>query len=121
MHLSKEENRTLKANIAMKILILLSIVLQSFFAVSSNLDLHQLDVEHLQIVHNHEANHSDLNVQEHDLDDCHHCGHCSGNHSSWIFVKTFTKIPFLTHSNTFFNIEILPLGIPKRLYRPPIA
>jgi len=85
------------------------------------MESHQLDVEHLQTIHDHETDHSPQLDNEHDIEDCHHCGHCSGNHTSWILVKAFTPNPSLNHSHNFKKIALLPLVISTRLYRPPIA
>ncbi|WP_286219632.1 hypothetical protein [Thalassotalea agarivorans] len=113
----------MNTNIALKILLIISIVLQSFVAVSTSMENHQLDVEHLQTIHDHETDHSPQldKDNEHDIEDCHHCGHCSGNHTSWILVKAFTPNLSLNHSHNFNKITLLPLGISTRLYRPPIA
>ena len=40
-------------NFAVKILLILAIVLQSFNAVSALLDAHQVDAQHLETVHDH--------------------------------------------------------------------
>ncbi len=87
------------------------------------METHQLDVEHLQTIHDHQTDHAPQleNDKEHDMDDCHHCGHCNGNHSSWILVKAFAANLSLHHSNNFNKLTLLPLGISNRLYRPPIA
>jgi hypothetical protein len=114
------ENRLLNTNVALKILIIISIVLQSIVAVTATLETHQLDVEHLQTIHDHQTDHSD-NDKEHDVDDCHHCGHCSGNHISWILVEAFAPSLSLNHSHNFNKVTLRPLGISNRLYRPPIA
>lgn len=110
-------------NVALKILLIISIVLQSFVAVSASTETHQLDVEHLQSIHDHEADHSPQldSDNEHDIEDCHHCGHCSGNHTSWILVKAFTPNLSLNNSHNFDKLISLPLGTSTRLYRPPIA
>ncbi len=113
----------MNTNIALKILLIISIVLQSFVAVSASMESHQLDVEHLQTIHDHDTDHSPQldKDNEHDIEDCHHCGHCSGNHTSWILVKTFTPNLSLNHSHNFKKLTLMPLGISTRLYRPPIA
>ncbi|MCF2849847.1 hypothetical protein NH514_15265 [Pseudoalteromonas sp. ACER1] len=113
----------MNTNVLLKILLIISIVFQSFVAVSATLETHQLDVEHLQTIHDHEAEHSPQldSDKEHDIEDCHHCGHCSGNHTSWILVKAFLPSLPLNHSHDFNKIIFLPLGISTRLYRPPTA
>ena len=61
------------------LLIVLSIVLQSFVAVADSDQNHQLDVQHIQTQHSHELDHNtlfdDTSDSEHNIKDCHHCGH----------------------------------------------
>lgn len=87
------------------------------------METHQLDVEHLQVIHDHETDHfSQLDIgNEHDIDDCHHCGHCSGKHTSWILIKALTPNLSLNHSDNFNKLILLPLGTSTRLDRPPIS
>lgn len=72
----------------------MSIILQSFVSVASSIDTHNDGIEHLQTVHIH----AEINTLEetdqagHDIKDCHHCGHCSGSHLTWVFTKISTKI-----------------------------
>ena len=98
-------------------------MLQSFVAVSASLEIHQLDVEHIQTNHDHETDRTPQigSDNEHDIEDCHHCGHCGGNHTSWILGKAFVPNLSLNHSHNFNKLTLLPLGISTRLYRPPIA
>lgn len=93
----------LKFNVALKILLVVSIVLQSLTAVvSATPENHQIDIEHLQIQHDHadDRNVSNDNVgdEQHNEKDCHHCGHCSGSHLSWILVS---------NSNTTGKLNII--------------
>lgn len=111
----------MNTNVALKILLLISIALQSFIAVSASTETHQLDVEHLQIIHDHGNDHVSQNDEGHDIDDCHHCGHCSGNHTYWIFVKAYTPNLSSNNSHNFQDLASSPLGVSNRLYRPPIA
>ncbi len=73
-------------------LLVVSIVLQSLTAIASaTSENHQVDFEHLQTQHNHQddQNHfNDKDTDEHDINDCHHCDHCSGSHLSWFSVIT---------------------------------
>ena len=77
-------------NFAVKILLILAIVLQSFNAVSALLYAHQVDAQHLETVHDHasdtksviEDQVTDAGDDDHNINDCHHCGHCSGSHFS---------------------------------------
>ncbi|WP_133471314.1 hypothetical protein [Paraglaciecola marina] len=111
----------MNTNVAIKMLLIILIVLQSVVAVSATLETHQLDVEHLQSVHDHKADHLVQSDQEHDLDDCHHCGHCSGNHTNWIMATVFLLNLSLNHSQNFDKLTLSTLGISSKLYRPPIA
>ena len=87
-------------NFAVKILLILAIVLQSFNAVSALLDAHQVDAQHLETVHDHasdtksviEDQVTDAGDDDHNINDCHHCGHCSGSHFSWVLVKAFSTL-----------------------------
>ena len=82
---------------------------------------HQLDVEHLQTIHDHETDHSPQldKDNEHDIEDRHHCGHCSGN--SWVLVKDFSAIDELR------SININPYQFDQKenlldaILRPPIS
>ena len=89
------------------------------------METHQLDVEHLQTIHDHETDHSPQldkdKDNEHDIEDCHHCGHCSGNHLSWVLVKDFSAIDELR------SINISPYQFDQKenlldaILRPPIS
>lgn len=82
----------LNFTVALKIILVLSIVLQSISSIASaTSENHQFDVEHLQTQHDHKDDRNILNDstddEPHDISDCHHCGHCSGSHLSWILVN----------------------------------
>ena len=115
----------MNTHVALKILLILSILLQSFVAVSATMETHQLDAEHLQTIHDHENDHTAQSKQapseEHDIDDCHHCGHCSGNHTCWIILKAFSANLSLKNSHKFHPLALIPDGVSNRLYRPPIT
>lgn len=106
-------------------LLILSIVLQSFVAVSATVDTHQLDVEHMQTAHDHaDDGKKHLNSPEsvnHDIDDCHHCGHCSGSHISWVASKTFNSNIDLKGQHQFHRLDFFPTGVTTSIYRPPIS
>ena len=58
------------------------IVLQSFVAIANSQEIHEIDIQHIQIEHSH-------NVK-----DCHHCGHCHGFHTQWLVqTQIFTERP----------------------------
>jgi len=113
--------------VALKLLLIVSIVLQSITAVASaTSQSHQIDIEHIQTQHDHQSDFKifDDNSDEkagHDIKDCHHCGHCSGSHLSWILINninnstklfTYTNIPYQFNQTKEFLDAIL---------RPPIS
>ena len=79
-------------------IMIMLILFQSFSAVANSLDFHSIDSQHLQHEHDHaehdnrlsKTNDQDTNDnknRDHNPDDCHHCGHCSGSHLSWVLVS----------------------------------
>lgn len=100
------------------------IVLQSFTAIASSFDTHQLDIEHIQTEHSHADDSkilSDKDISdEHNVEDCHHCGHCSGGHLSWILVKNHSNTLNLTTSILIPYPENTPNGFIEATLRPPI-
>jgi hypothetical protein len=65
------------------------IVLQSFVAIANSQEIHEIDIQHIQIEHSHEYDRqivdNELPIEgEHSVKDCHHCGHCHGFHSQWL-------------------------------------
>ena len=113
-------------NVVLKMLLVVTIVLQSLTAVaSSTSENHQIDIGHLQTQHDHADDRNALNDnaddEQHNESDCHHCGHCSGSHLSWILVNNtngidklnvINKTPYqIDQSNTFL----------EAILRPPIS
>lgn len=84
-----------------------------------------MDVEHLQTVHDHtndiDEHKISSDVNNHDVKDCHHCGHCSGSHTSWIVVKPYTTKLMLLNYYAIHRMAPAPKDISSRIYRPPIA
>lgn len=78
----------LNSTAVIKWLIILSILFQSVNAFASvTTSTHQVDIEHLQAQHEHQSDFmilDDNTESNHDIKDCHHCGHCSGSHLSYI-------------------------------------
>ena len=117
---------TLNLNVVLKMLLVVSIVLQSLTAVvSATSENHQIDIEHLQTQHDHADDRNALNDntddEQHDVKDCHHCGHCSGSHLSWILIcnsnttgklNIINKTPYqVSQTNTYL----------EAILRPPIS
>lgn len=125
-------------HIVLSLLLLLSIAMQSFVAVANLSDSHQIDSQHLQTTHSHarddvkqndlassveyQNEHLDQKIDEHNISDCHHCGHCQGSHAQWFAGKrAHQPTPLQLVSNRFFHLaQIKPLFIDE-LIRPPIA
>lgn len=113
-------------NVVLKMLLVVSIVLQSLTAVaSSTSENHQIDIEHLQTQHDHadDRNVSNDNVadEQHNEKDCHHCGHCSGSHLSWILVSSTNATGKLNIINkTPYQIDQTNTYL-EAILRPPIS
>lgn len=75
------------------------IVLQSFVAIANSQEIHEIDIQHIQIEHSHESDRFVADKElptdnEHNAKDCHHCGHCHGFHIQWLVQsQTFTERP----------------------------
>lgn len=107
------------------ILLVISVVLQSFVAIAASVETHQVDIQHIQTKHNHHddiAQKNNLNtVDGHDVSDCHHCGHCSGSHLSWILVKlTSSHVQLISQKPIPLQIVLPPLVL-ETAFRPPIS
>ncbi|MGZ9896916.1 hypothetical protein [Shewanella gaetbuli] len=113
-------------SVAVKMLLVVVIVLQSLTAfASATPQNHAIDIEHLQTQHDHQSDTTiadiSANSQDHDINDCHHCGHCNGHHLTWILVDTVDDTAQLFtrsisayqqhHTQQFLNT----------ILRPPIA
>lgn len=107
------------------ILLLLSIVLQSFVAIGSPTENHTIDIEHLKTTHHHSDDLTINNItddaEQHDISDCHHCGHCSGTHLSLILVKYITNHTKLTSALAIPHQSTFPEDILETSFRPPIS
>jgi ABC-type nickel/cobalt efflux system permease component RcnA len=108
------------------LLIVLSIALQSFVAVAESGNNHQVNAKHLQTEHSHKLDKNTVtdisNENGHNIEDCHHCGHCQGSHAQWLTSK---KSPQLTSKllviNQYFYLTQLNKSFIEELIRPPIA
>lgn len=116
----------LNFTVALRIILVLSIVLQSISSIASaTSENHQIDVEHLQTQHDHKDDRDILNEnaddEPHDIKDCHHCGHCSGSHLSWILISNSNS------ATKLYNNNLIPyqFGQTKEfldaILRPPIS
>ncbi len=107
-------------------LIVLSIALQSFVAVANSDANHQVDSQHLQTEHSHELDNvlisDESSEDEHNIKDCHHCGHCQGSHTQWLSSKRMSApaLEFITLNQYFYRVH-LDKSFIEELTRPPIA
>jgi hypothetical protein len=112
--------------VALKLLLIVSIVLQSITAVASaTSQSHQIDIEHLQTQHDHSDdlsnNAEEIGEDDHDIKDCHHCGHCSGSHLSWILISNSNS------ATKLYNNNLIPYQFDQTkefldaILRPPIS
>ena len=123
-------------------LLLISIVVQSLFAVANNQEIHQLDTEHLIVEHSHlndkqtkpislttldfdtgitlDTGTEDIDT-EHNIEDCHHCGHCHGSHAQWLALNHRTQLINNDEKELFIYQSQLNIGTQENPLRPPIA
>ncbi|MBC3764318.1 hypothetical protein [Neptunicella marina] len=102
-------------------------VVQSCIAVANASLPHQLDKTHLQTVHSHQQDSTpqsdiaDGYNSQHNIQDCHHCGHCQGNHanSAILVSATLNSSPIKQGKSPGFS-QFIPEYIPDNLLRPPI-
>lgn len=93
-------------------LLVLSIALQSFVAVANSDGNHQVDFQHLQTEHSHDLDNvefsNDSSENDHDIKDCHHCGHCQGSHTQWFVSKKVsdTTPEFLVLNQYFYRVHL---------------
>ncbi|RHW77780.1 hypothetical protein [Colwellia sp. RSH04] len=114
------------SKVALIVLLVVSIVLQSLTAVASAInENHQIDVEHIQVKHDHNLDRSEagrlVDAQGHDVNDCHHCGHCSGSHLTWILIKDIPNLHELPTANEFPYDFIQYKEFFEAILRPPIS
>lgn len=113
-------------NTWISLLIVLSIALQSLVAVANSNDNHQVDSQHLQTEHSHDADKFTLldesSNDDHNIKDCHHCGHCQGSHTPWLvtFSPGNSTIKFVVLNQYFYHAH-LDKNFIEELIRPPIA
>nr|WP_286235900.1 hypothetical protein [Thalassotalea sediminis] len=105
------------------LLLVIAIVFQSFAAIAVGDDDHQMDVEHLQQQHSHldDTKLQQDNNDAHNVNDCHHCGHCTGNHATWVTVKTEASAFDALSVTSFYYLIPTTHAFTEAMYRPPIA
>lgn len=118
----------LKLN-GLSFLLVIAIILQSFAAVSDSQETHQINSQHLQVVHSHDLDDitniietDNTNNNSHKIDDCHHCGHCQGAHTQWISSKKSPEVAVeFTVFNHYFYLDAADNLFCEQLNRPPIS
>ncbi|WP_284242733.1 DUF2946 domain-containing protein [Thalassotalea insulae] len=100
------------------------IVLQSFTVVSVAKQSHQIDAQHMQTEHSHQLDKLMAQASSdriHDVQDCHHCGHCHGAHIQWVLSKSDVVSANGLASNSFLYRSVSNKEFIEELIRPPIA
>lgn len=101
------------------------IALQSLGTAVAAQSSHQVDSQHLQTEHSHDQDTRSSALQSdgdsHDISDCHHCGHCSGSHLTWL-ASHLSELNIAANGAQPWHL----LAPPEQQraepnYRPPIA
>ena len=59
---------------------------------------------------------------EHNIKDCHHCGHCQGTHTQWVASnKSTLQTPKLIITNQYFYADHVDKIFTEEPIRPPIV
>ncbi|TQF71553.1 hypothetical protein [Pseudoalteromonas luteoviolacea] len=111
--------------IAVYVILMIVIALQSVMSVASMSELQPIDGKHLQASHTHQYDEQlttsvKLDEHGHAIQDCHHCGHCSGSHTSWVGSE-LQDYSTLDLSSAIFNVP--DRQVRKRIeakFKPPI-
>lgn len=105
-------------------ILVFAIALQSFFTVLNAQEIHQIENEHIQIEHSHENDFqvtADNSGDEHQIDDCHHCGHCHGSHSQWVATNQLDSIAQNNNEQSLPYLVFSNNGHLDNPLRPPIS
>jgi hypothetical protein len=117
-------------NTWVSLLLVVLIAMQSYAAVANSDENHQVDPQHIQTEHSHDAHHVDgialfedsLDSGEHNIKDCHHCGHCQGTHTQWLATnKSTLPTPEFITTNQYFYTDHLDKVFTEEPIRPPIS
>lgn len=113
-------------NILVNILIVAAIVLQSFSPIVFAQDFHQVDVEHLRVEHSHQDDRvfsldNQNNDKQHNIEDCHHCGHCAGTHLTYVVLQHNYSILESISQSILDSLKTLPKDYIDPAIRPPIS
>ncbi|NQY48049.1 MAG: DUF2946 domain-containing protein [Colwellia sp.] len=106
--------------------LVLLIALQSYAAVANSEESHLVDSQHILTEHSHDVDDIELfdesSDSEHNIKDCHHCGHCQGTHTQWVASnKSTLPTPQFIITNQYFYSDNLDKSFIEELIRPPIS
>ncbi|GAC33945.1 hypothetical protein [Paraglaciecola polaris] len=110
------------------------IALQSLAAVAKAQDFHQIEPEHLALIHQHASDEQNISLtpslndeqvstqdDTHNPADCHHCGHCNGSHAHWVSASASPVSDIHNTVSQYAYLHTLVDGPANRLLRPPKA
>jgi len=102
------------------------VAFQSIAAMADSNTVHQITESHLQTEHDHHLDtkntvNSASEADGHHIKDCHHCGHCSGTHISWVNSSISPSLDEGLTTHNFNWIKHQSKGYYAPLLRPPIA
>jgi hypothetical protein len=108
------------------LVLVLLIAFQSYAAVADSEKIHLVDSQHIQTEHSHDIDGIELFDEsfdsEHNIKDCHHCGHCQGAHTQWVASsKSTLQTPEFIIANQYFYTTHLDKSFIEDLIRPPIS
>jgi len=108
------------------LILVLLIALQSYAAVANSDENHLVDSQHIQTEHSHDNDDIELSDEssdsEHNINDCHHCGHCQGTHTQWVANnKSTLSTPKFIITNQYFYTDDLNKVFTEEPIRPPIS
>ena len=108
------------------LVLVLLIALQSYAAVADSDESHQVDSQHIQTEHSHDLDDivllDESSDSEHNIKDCHHCGHCQGTHTQWVASnKSSLLTPEFIITNQYFYSDNLDKIFTEEPIRPPIS
>ncbi len=108
------------------LILVLLIAVQSYAAVANSEKSHLVDSQHILTEHSHDIDDIELfdesSDSEHNIQDCHHCGHCQGAHTQWVASnKSALPTPQFIITNQYFYTDYLDKSFIEELIRPPIS
>ncbi|OUR78720.1 hypothetical protein A9Q75_13385 [Colwellia psychrerythraea] len=108
------------------LILVILVALQSYAAVADSDENHVVDSQHIQTEHSHDSDDVELfdesSDTEHNIKDCHHCGHCQGTHTQWVATnKSTLPTPEFIITNQYFYSDNVDKIFTEEPIRPPIS